>query len=499
VIILCGYLYPSLFLRNLVLTMKPSKLIRIILSFSFLVLLPLSGCIGDNEPTNWVDWPSIGTEVVYKGDDGSLLTVSVLREEVIRDRFGVSREALIFGYLMRPATAPHVEIKYEEAIDLQTGLHIRQDLYCVFGRGLAERQDGPCSENRMQIFFGGAGLPGALGFGPFYGSGLQPKDGAEVLVGPAQKELITDATYEIQPRVDGCLAIRVNSTFDPALLPSFLPGTSWDKSFEACPGEPFPVRFQSLMAMPESLSPIPWPTFERIAFHEGDQLITLTDLGPVFELKPTERNTGPTAFASGKAGVINFSSLEAHQKALDLDSEYRRLFESGGVIVGLQYFTGGSHNPGPLLLFPVEKYDAWRIELREENGASYIVKIEKTTKTYVDGSKSISYEIIDRARHQTERPPRMLQEGGLVEAHTAYEYGELLFGGGVLGIVHSFEDRPLNIHAEREWNPVLPIVTIYLSPPDADDWLVAPMSVSMDLRTGGLTHLRLTPDHRPDV
>jgi hypothetical protein len=480
--------------------MKLSQCTKVSFILSLFVLLSLSGCFGKEDSADWIDWPAIGSEAVYRGDDGSRLTVSVLREEVLRDRFGVSRHALIFGYLMHPAAAPDVDIKYEEAIDIKTGLHIRQDLYCLFGRAISQVEE-PCDEDRMRIFFGGDGLPGALGLGPFYGSGPPPASGSDVFLGYSHRELITDATYEVQPLAGGCLGIRVNSAFDPALLPSFLPGTVWDRPFEACPGEPFPVRFQSLMAMPKSLSSTTWPIFDRIEFYQGDQTLTIPEERPVTEPEAPERRTGPTAFTSGMTGIINYSSLQAHKKALELDADYRKIFEQGGALVDLQYRTGGRYDPGgPLLPLPIEEYDTWRIDLRARNGSAYLVEVEKTTKTHFDGSRSISYDITHREKHQAEDPPTLLWEDGLIDPHRAYAYGESLFGGDILGIFHRFRGWPLDIHAEGEWHPSLPTVIIHFRPMDHDGyWLTDPVGLSMDVHTGGLISLRLSPDHRPYV
>lgn len=117
-----------------------------------------------------VGTPASGDRVSYIGNDGTRITATVVGPAVRSDGFQDLHEVLLIEYRLYPANHPKVDVRIEEAVDVETGLQVRHDVLCLLG---GTPEEISCDSDYVKVHFAATGFPGALGVAPFWGTSIQ--------------------------------------------------------------------------------------------------------------------------------------------------------------------------------------------------------------------------------------------------------------------------------------------------------------------------------------
>jgi hypothetical protein len=469
-----------------------------------LIPLFLAGCLGNSGPSNSFIAVELGSEAVYRGSDGSTLTVVVKEQSMRRDAYLRSHEAVILEWTYAPrqgrAEAP---FRFQEAVAVQSGLIVHQIAFCGILDGPLSGPFG-CHDDRVVVITSGGGLPGGFGMAPLWAR----QDPQSVSLYPVDALVNAESVaWELaQVPMAGSDCTSVRGTLEgPART---LPWTFTNESFSVCGASPWPQAFTvgknpilSFIAnFPDSIRFVleSWvPGTDPISWGKGPNRFG----EPSKSLTPTK--AAAPSYVAGFAAGLEFPPLEAHQQALDRVPEYARIMSRAGIVEEFEHFiSGGLGLTGELA---TEKQTDVRLVATDETGKRIRVDLTKTSKNTL-GIPSSTYQVDTVANTGPVTTPQ--KEAARIDLLAAMKLGAEL-GGGLPFVYQSIgfsHDRDYNSTTTWTYKQDLPRRTsgyelhVGFEDPRAVSGEVVvfyPYSFLMDGKTGAVLHLDARPSALP--
>lgn len=306
---------------------RPSVLVAICLVLA--ALLP--GCSGPNGAVR-VGLPSLGDKADYEGSDGSRLVVTADRVETRTDGTGTPHDSLIVLFQWTPGTARDrgdASFDFEEAVSLASGRIVQQVARCAIPATSSLASPVACYDERRLVLMAPGGMPGGLGMGPAWGSGLVPAS-LPLLVDPVDGAVAAVNLVLRSSSRSGC-ANQEAAEWPQARTIRMLPWTVLG-NLTVCPGQPFPERFTGLLphfSLFATGDPGP-VSFHLVSLRRGSEPVEFRteQFVPAVVALPM---WGEPYYVNGVGQASPFTTQEAHATA-NRDPAYAALMDNGAVV-----------------------------------------------------------------------------------------------------------------------------------------------------------------------
>lgn len=447
----------------------------------------VSGCISEGK-TLRVGEPVPGDVYVYRAADGSQMTVTVLGFADRSDGIQRVHPSQILEYRWKAAGPEAVEVPMQEAVSVESGVHVRHDVLCDMNTA-----SWVCS-GQQEIFFGPYGLAGGLGLAPWWGEELRAGKipmTSGVLQGNAT--FTVDAEWTSRGGLE-CLRIGAAST-DVLPVGAWKPVTSAVGPRVLCEGEALPREWTPDQSLPKFLvSGDVRPVYELVEMRHLDVVPEMGGSQPPAHIS-REEVSGPLALLPTAQPLGGFDARMAHDKAVALDKGYAQFIGDSdlSIVVDAEFQSGGA----AWNLLSREDYTTWRIVVAHPDGTQYQVIVKEARSTETLGSPTTKYSI-EQSGALSEvlavvPDPRDLEAS---TSNLAYTYGEIVLHQKPNLAYHAFRIR------DGEWERQESVDrftsrTLY-EPPDTppDATRVHPYIIQSDSKTGWITYVRLSPELR---
>jgi hypothetical protein len=460
---------------------------------ALLLLAPLfAGCMTAEDNGFVIVSPERGDRFHYRGSDGTLITITVVGTASRNDGFQSTHDVVVLQYDLQPAGLVGKTIPVEESIARTDGSHVRHDVLCD-----ATRREISCNE-LQEIFYAAFGYAGGLGLAPWWGKTVSPGDPKNSLSHPIADEVTVSHAEGKQTQDSKCVWIGPITNHSAPPVP-WMPVTAAETSKLICPGDPLPRIWVPDRPMPAGFSHEDRPVFRLV---HKDSVSTVRT--------PSDSSTPPElarASGGGRLGILTraetvsrFSSMSAHERALELDEGYASFFRGAeDRIVTYADFRSGGGSKG--LAGARDEWSSWVLRIASPGGASYDIEVRRTVRVDPLGTPEISFS----SKPPDEMPPALnYPEQGLsapmIQSTLAYDFGKKLFGVAPDGANHRFQGREIVNGADRFGLHDRYITRLFYVPQgscaEGGFCVVAPWIVETESRDGMVTYVRLPSDLR---
>lgn len=370
----------------------PKPLCLLFLGLLQLGLVALSGCTAQVDPVIGEQSVNIGDTAVYSSSSGARLSATVVGPTTEVDPWANRVAAIRIQYEFIPQPG-WPAFTFFEAID-PDGRIVAQRAQCVapLGPGSTYRGiQGPgCGLARTGLYFGGWGWPGGLGASATWFGTI---DNPFTLPNRAGGETLIDLRNEAAA-VKGC---REVSLLDPGgvQLTEALPMTLGFGRATLCPGQPFPIEFQSSLAwsryvMGEELP----PRFALETFQRGNGLVQRPT--PSMESRPAVQlqETGSDPYLQNSPDRLPFGTWDALSRAAEADSRVSRFAEENpeAVPVASMYSRNGESQD---MVSGATVRDERRLWLASEEGKCLAFSVQRNRHSagIVPSGETVDYGV----------------------------------------------------------------------------------------------------------
>ncbi len=453
-----------------------------------LILLPvLAGCTSPPPVQRLaIGTPTIGDRVVYEGSDGGTVAVTVVGEATRADGGQHLHEALILRYEVTRTLVRSRSWTVEEAVEKETGLHVRHDALDVLKD---ETTEAPPQD---EIYFLTYGLPGGLGLAPYWGGWLHAGEhpaptalGGRLMATPLAVEEYGRSCMEVAA-VDRHFLVQG----------SWIPITAALGPNIVCDGDFLPTAWTSDIGYQNRRDRVVYEAVRRETVTPSWQRIDSRN--PLNVTR--EATSGPLSLLVGRPTITGFASETAHQKALELDPGYGSFLRGNGTHLVDAHFTSGAQ--GGTTLGEKRYSSYWELTLAQPNGNGYKVTIEQIRHEPLLGAEYTTYELTEAGLVEWDDPPPDAAFSG-TSGTFVYDFGQDVTGGLPFAASHLTTTRQALFTSERTTLEDRFRVGVFFFPGAGASsgvmGLVAPWIFYGDSKTGWLTHVRLSPELRPMI
>lgn len=419
-----------------------------------LVTSALAGCTsfgGSDTETNAIKigTPDRGDRFTYQAADGTEMVVRIGNETVASDRYFVPQPAINISYTIRGPQVPALTTTVVESLATQNGLLVRQTKTCEWESDEIRNECGEIAA----VFFASSGLPGALGAGPFWGTGSIPGNGGTLSANtplPAIREL----NFTVTPAKEGCANLQYRPV-DPApsLHGAWMATTVLYEPATFCPGIPMPVKWRPTAEFSTLITEDPRPQFVLVDWQvAGNEPLPMAKRPSVPTSNPSPpiplREWNDIFLAPNETPYLTFTSNEAYEKARDLDDEFDRLAGQGALLVYNALQPGGGTT---CCAVPVYETQAQlrTLGLQHPDGMYQIQITKSITRSAAGESPIPTYAVISSSEEAAPGVSSDVAKQPSADPTAAIELSQKIYGKQVWGTFYRFEIRDLRPDGDR--------------------------------------------------